>query len=101
MLSHFALYALEGDYWPLPAERRSEFRKEFPTTLRAAAQALHVYQVFPTRAEADFLVWSTSEAGRPEDAAAFFRQYAGAVGRWRHLVRPTLVPTCISQRTHV
>jgi chlorite dismutase len=89
-LNHFALFTLEGHYWSLSSEERGDFYRKWLAELRAAATAVRVYQVFPTRADADFLVWSVVAAEGPEDAARFFESYARAANSQRRLVQPVL-----------
>jgi chlorite dismutase len=49
-----------------------------------------VYQVFPTRADADLVVWSALPADEKEAAAAFFTRFARAVNPQRGFLQPVL-----------
>ena len=90
MLSHFALFAFNDAYWSLPADERCARGQDWLAGLREAARQIHVYQIFPTRAEADVLVWSAQPADQHCDAASFFQRFARAVNPHRPYIRPTL-----------
>ena len=87
-LNHFAFYAFTDTYWNLDAKDRDAFRTSFLTGLRAAAQQVDILQVFPARADQDFLVWSAITADEGCDASTFFEAYARAVNPHRRLIKP-------------
>jgi chlorite dismutase len=89
-LNHFALFSFTDMYWSLSSGERREIGKAWLAGLRQAAQQIHVYQVFPTRSEADVLVWSALTAGQSCDAAGFFERFARAVSPHRRLIHPTM-----------
>lgn len=86
-LNHFAFFAFTEAYWDLDAEERGTFRASFLEGLRGAAQTVDVLQVFPARADHDFLVWSALLAEEGPNAATFFEAYARAVNPHRRLVK--------------
>ena len=88
-LNHFAFFAFTDAYWSTPADDRAVFRTELLGALRAAAQQVDVYQVFPARADTDIMVWSALPADEGCDAAGFFERFARAVNARRALIRPT------------
>ena len=88
-LNHYAFWSFTEPYWSLSTTERAEFRASLLDGLRAAAQQVDVYQVFPARAETDFMVWSALPADAGCDAAGFFERFARAVNPHRLLIRPT------------
>jgi chlorite dismutase len=87
-LNHFAFFAFTEAYWTLDTEQRAAFRSSLLEGLRAAASQVDVYQVFPARAEHDFVVWSALPAEEGCNAATFFEGFARAVNPHRRLIRP-------------
>lgn len=88
-LNHFSLYAFNQAYWSLPAEEQAGFQRSWLASLRSTAPACHLFQVFPTHAQADLLVWCALPAADPAAAAGFFEAYARAFNpcrRWVHAV---------------
>lgn len=88
-LNHFALYTFTAEYWRMSEAERDQAISTWIRNLRAAAQAVHVYQVFPTRADADILIWTAIPLEGAHTPDAFFSAYAQATAP----VRPLLVPT--------
>ncbi len=87
-LSHLALYAFREDYWRLGQAARAEFHQAWLEGLREASEALHVYQVFPSEAGADVLVWCAAPVQESCDTARFFEMYAQATTPFRLLLEP-------------
>jgi chlorite dismutase len=87
-LNHYAVFAFADAYWALSAEARAEFHAAWLAGLRAAAQAVDVYQVFPAQGDADLMVWSALPADENCSTAEFFEGYARATNPFRAYVRP-------------
>ncbi len=88
-LNHLAAYAFREDYWRLGQAARAEFHQAWLEGLRAAAEAVHVYQLFPSEAGADVLVWCAIHAPESCDTAQFFERYARAVTPFRSHLETT------------
>ena len=88
-LNHFALFTFKDAYWPLPAAERARFHQEWLAGLRAAAQKVDIYQVFPAEESADILVWSALPLIEKCDTAAFFDRFAHATNPQRAYLRIT------------
>lgn len=82
-LNHFALTAFSPAYWALDTSARSELHRQWLSDLRAAAGKVDLYQVFPTEAQADVLVWSAVNCESPAAAAEFFERFARAINPQR------------------
>ncbi|HET6204678.1 MAG TPA: chlorite dismutase family protein [Planctomycetota bacterium] len=82
-INHFALYSFGEAYWKLPSEERAKVRGSWLRRMREVGTALHLYQVFPTEAEADLLVWTARPAETPDVARGFFAAYAAACAELR------------------
>jgi chlorite dismutase len=79
LLNLYTSFRLTGGYFDLDTNERREFRHRVVESLSALASATHFYSVFPTRSEADFLVWSALPADDPAAPGKFFKDYARAV----------------------
>ena len=88
-LSHFALFSFKDAYWSLSSDERATFHREWLIGLRAAAQKVEVYQVFPAEDRADILVWSARPMLEKCDTAAFFDRFARATNPYRAYVQIT------------
>jgi chlorite dismutase len=84
------MFSFTDAYWELPTSGRRESGEAWLAGLREAAPRVDVYQVFPTRTEADVLVWSALPAEQNCDAAGFFERFARATTPQRQFIRPTL-----------
>jgi chlorite dismutase len=82
-LNHFALFVFKDAYWALTPGERGEFHREWLSGLRAAAQKIDVYQVFPSESRADILVWGALPIEDKCDTAQFFERFARATNRYR------------------
>jgi chlorite dismutase len=85
-LGHFSAYSLTAEWFRLAGEERRAALAGWLAALRRAAPRVELYQLFPTRANADLLVWSTLPVPLPDAPAAFFSGAAHATGPLRHLV---------------
>ncbi|MFN3929095.1 MAG: chlorite dismutase family protein [Thermoflexus sp.] len=90
VLGHFAFFRLSEAFWALPAAQRRDQAAAWWERLGSVAARVHLYQVFPSRVDADLLIWSAEpveEAGIP---ARFFERFARAVNDCRTLFLPVL-----------
>ena len=86
-LSHFAIYGLEPGYWELERKARADLAGQLREALSAAADAVHFYRTFGSRAGSDGLVWSSLVADVPDAPARFFESYGEALRPFRRYVR--------------
>lgn len=87
-LSHFGFYSLRDAYWERSPQERAAFQRDWLKDLRAAAPAVHLYQVYPAEAGMDLLVWSSARITDPCDTAQFFEAQARATNPHRRLLQP-------------
>lgn len=87
-LNHFSFFSFQQPFYSLKKDERKQFAATWLEALRQAAQYLDIYQVYPSLAGADLLVWSALNAEDPSTPAAFFSQFACATNPYRHLVQP-------------
>ena len=87
-LNHFAFFTFKETYYQLPATERKQFHARWLPELRKAAQQLAVYQVYPSQANADIMVWSALNAEDPGVISAFLEQFACATNPYRNFVDP-------------
>jgi chlorite dismutase len=79
-LNHFAVLTFTEAYWQLPPAARRDARDGFLSRLRAAVDAVHLYQLAALESRGDLMVWSASASASPESSARFFAGWAGALG---------------------
>lgn len=87
-LSHFALFTFTDSYWTLAADERQAIGDGWLPALQRAATRVDFYQVFPSRSDADVLVWSLLPMEETCDAAGFFERFLSALTPYRSLLRP-------------
>ncbi len=92
-LCHFACFRLGASYWSLSGEERRALFRGLVDELAETCPRVEVYRVYPTRADADLLLWSALDAGEPEapDPEAPGRFFEG-LARAVHRRRPHLEP---------
>jgi len=88
-LNHFAFYSFTDAYWNLSSGERDAFQQEWLGGLNSAAPRVDIYQIFPARADIDFMVWSAQPLEQTCDTAGFFERFARATSPHRRLVRPS------------
>jgi chlorite dismutase len=88
-LNHFALFSLTSAFWEADAATQHEMARELPQRLRGLAEQVHGYRIFPSRAEADILIWSALHAEDTGVAGQFFSGFADALAPFRRYLRPT------------
>lgn len=90
-LNHYAFFKFSPIYFSLSTEEKTEFHHDWLTGLRAAAEMVDIYQVSPTEADADILVWSALEAEDTAAAGEFFAAFTRATAPFGDLVELTSV----------
>jgi chlorite dismutase len=89
-LSHFATFRWHRDHWHRPPGHRRRELAGWLQELRRSASRVELYQVFPSRAEADLLVWSALPAATPEAPGEHFHGFARATAPLRRFLDPHL-----------
>jgi len=90
-LSHFASFRLGAAFWELPPADRGQTLRDGLAGLETVAGSTHLYQLYPTRAEADLLVWTAAPADDPAAPDELFRELARAAAGARRWLEPGLV----------
>ncbi len=85
-LNHFALLSFQESYWRLKTEERRAMRQHWLRELSEAAEALHVYQVYPSQVGTDLIAWSAVSAQEPSAARDFFGRFAAAMAPFRSYI---------------
>lgn len=89
LLSHFASFRLAAPYWDLDGGGRGRVVGELLTAARGAASRVEIYQLYPTRGDADLLLWSALPSAEGEAPRAFFDGLGRAVARTRPYLEPS------------
>jgi len=88
-LSHYTPFSFTDAYWRLSSAERKEFLNRLAGDLPGLADRVYFYNLFPTRSEADVMVWSALAAKTPGTAREFFMRFAKVSSGWRQFLRPT------------
>jgi len=90
-LNHLVYFRFKEDYWRLPVDKKPHVLESWLGGIDEAADRVHLYQVFPTEAGIDLLVWAAVPAAQDDDSAAFFKAYARATIPYRLMLEPVTV----------
>lgn len=86
--NHFALFKLTPRFWEGSDSAQAALARELPARLSDVADCVHTYSVFPTRTEADLLIWTACRAEETEVAARYFTRFASALAPFRRYLSP-------------
>lgn len=89
LLNHFASFRLAAPFWDLPGGDRARLVADLLASAREAAPRVEAYQLYPTRGDADLLLWSAVPAAEGEAPRAFFHGLGRAVARVRGPLEPS------------
>lgn len=89
-LCHFTLLSFKDAYWSEGVEGRKAVHAGFLRDIGQAALRFDLYQVFPTLANADLLLWSSQPIDGSGDPAHFFERYGQALNAYRKWITPGL-----------
>lgn len=87
-LNHFASFRLGDSYWSLAPDHRRDLLRGLVAGAREAAGRVEAYQLYPTRPDADLVLWSALPAAEAEAPARFFDRFGRAVARCRPHLEP-------------
>lgn len=88
-LNHFAFFRFRKAHETAAVADRVEVHRRWLEALRSAAARVEVFQVFPTRADADVLVWSALPYEDDQTPRRFFEAFAKATLPYRRYVKST------------
>jgi len=91
VLSHFACFRFGDRFWELGSHERRELVDGLGRDLGhdLGQERLELYQLYPSRADADLLLWCALPVDDPVVPGRFFERFARVVARRR----PALVPS--------
>ena len=87
-LNHYAVMRFTAAYWSLAGKDRQSFLESFGAALPGLADRAYLYSIFPTRADADLIVWCACENADESTTAEFFTRFARAASTWRRCLQP-------------
>jgi chlorite dismutase len=88
LLNLYAGYVYTEAFWALAESERCDVRSKIAREAPQAADATHLYTVFPARSDMDIFTWSAWGADDGSVAQKAFGTYAGISDGWRRFVRP-------------
>ncbi len=87
-LNHFAGYALRPEYWDLNPEERSQTLEGLHQTLSEKMESIRIYQIYPSEADVDFLIWTAVKLEDDSTTRDFMNDYASAALPGRRYLEP-------------
>ncbi|HZW04597.1 MAG TPA: chlorite dismutase family protein [Anaerolineaceae bacterium] len=91
LLSSFSFCQFTPAYWALSPAERQAFHGRLVAALCASQIHFDLYQVFPLRAEVDFLVWMTSPLNEESRPDTYFQKAATWLNAFRREIEPKAV----------
>jgi chlorite dismutase len=88
ILNHFAFFRFRENYYQLEVSKRQQINRLLLDRLANAAEHLDIYQVYPASISADILVWTATEADKPDSLQEFFTNFGEATNPLRDLIEP-------------
>lgn len=90
ILTQYALFRLNDNFWKLPVEERKSRLRGFLKDAQATSDKTWFYQVYPTQTKYDILVWTNIDAESLEAPQKFFEEFAKATNRYREHIEPVM-----------
>jgi chlorite dismutase len=87
-LNHFAAYQFSQAFWEADEAGRRRALRRIHKQLSGICEHVHMYQVFPSMPELDFLAWAAMPSRDEGTLADFYASYARAMAPLRRWVRP-------------
>jgi len=87
-LNHFTAFRFLPAWWESSREARETFLQDAVAELREALPRAEFYRLFPTRHEADLLIWTAAPAEQASATAGHLARLADLLIRWRPWVEP-------------
>lgn len=88
LLNLYAGFSYTDAFWALADSERCDVRSKIARESGKAAEATHLYNVFPARSDMDIFVWSAWDADENSVAQRAFTDYAALADGWRRFLRP-------------
>jgi hypothetical protein len=88
VLSHFTVYRFKDTYWDLQPEERKTLYESWLSDFESINPNYSLWQIFPSRAQADFLLWTSLSIENEGDPALFFEKYARGINGCLQYIQP-------------
>lgn len=90
ILSSYTTFRFHDRFWQLPAPARREWLRGFLRAMAETGQSASWYQVFPARAEYDFLLWTTVDCETLDAPDRYLERFARRLAPFRAQVEVPL-----------
>ena len=87
-LNHYAIFAFTEDHWQQVKEDRKSFLGQLSEELPQLAEMVFAYSLYPTRPEAELMIWSAMKAEDPSITHQFMARFASTTSGWRQYLKP-------------
>lgn len=89
-LNHFAGFAFTADFWALEREDRKSVLAEIQDELIQGLPNMRAYQIYPSAAEVDLILWTATELVDDESTSEFMRGYVETTRASRRYLAPEM-----------
>jgi chlorite dismutase len=91
LLAHFTYLSFTPAYWQLSKTEKEVWQAAFLAQLEQQLPHAQLYQVFPTEADLDLLLWNNQTISNDSDIKRFFTKFAEFMNRFRTFLQPKLM----------
>lgn len=88
LLNLYAGYAFTEAFWALSNSERRDVRSQVGQEAAQAAEATHLYTIFPARSDMDVFIWSAWGVDDGTVTQQAFTGYSALSEGWRRFLRP-------------
>lgn len=87
-LNHYSVFAFTDSFWQQASGSRQSFLQQMADQIPELADRVFLYNLFPTRADGDLLIWSALDVEDNQTAGGFLHRFAATSASWRHYLKP-------------
>ncbi|HEY3781480.1 MAG TPA: chlorite dismutase family protein [Fimbriimonadaceae bacterium] len=88
VLNLYASFAYTKAFWNASSEEQLNVKRTILTDSARFGDATHLYSVYPTRTDIDFMLWTAKSIEEPGQSADFFIEYARILEPVRKFIKP-------------
>ena len=87
-LSHYGFFRFTDAYWQAASTNREAFLNQLHDELPRLAEKVYLYRIYPTRVNADLMIWSALNIANTNAPRQFFSGSGACTSKWRKYLEP-------------
>ena len=87
-LSHYGFFRFTNAYWQATSANREAFLNQLHNELPRLAEKVYLYRIYPTRVDADLMIWSALNITNTNAPQKFFSGSGACISKWRKYLKP-------------